>query len=97
MNRRQPRGITCGHRERLLKITLAGTDAKAKDNENLVQKADTVKRWCVGGGGLRSAPRYIIYLYIILYIILYYTLYFKLLYLGMVVVLFNSGSRRRDT
>jgi hypothetical protein len=35
--------------ERLFKITLAGTDAKAKDNENLVQKADTVKQWHAGG------------------------------------------------
>ncbi len=36
--------------ERLFKITLAGRDAKAKYNEELVQKAGTVKRWCAGGG-----------------------------------------------
>jgi hypothetical protein len=32
----------------LLKITLAGTDAKAKDNEELVQKAGILKHWCTG-------------------------------------------------
>ncbi len=32
--------------ERLIKITLAGKDTKAKDDEELVQKAGTVKRWC---------------------------------------------------
>ncbi len=34
----------------MFKITLAGTDAKAKYNEELVEKAGTVKRWCAGGG-----------------------------------------------
>ncbi len=34
--------------EQLFKITLAGTDAKAKYNEELIQKAGTVKRWCGG-------------------------------------------------
>ncbi len=32
-------------------IILAGTDAKAKENKELVQKAGPVKRWCAGGGG----------------------------------------------
>jgi hypothetical protein len=32
--------------EHLSKITLAGTDAKVRDNEELIQKAGIVKHWC---------------------------------------------------
>ncbi len=42
--RGQPRGIPRGHPAGLFKITLAGTVAKAKDNEELVQKAGIVKQ-----------------------------------------------------
>jgi hypothetical protein len=46
--------------EQLFKITLVGTNAKAKYNEDLVQKTGTVKRWCAGKrnwGQPRSRPR----------------------------------------
>jgi hypothetical protein len=35
--------------ERLFKITLEGTDAKAKDNEKRIQKSGDVKQWSAGG------------------------------------------------
>jgi hypothetical protein len=43
--------------ERLFKITLAGTNAKAKENENWFKKLALKKWWCVGENKLRSAPR----------------------------------------